>query len=62
MRGEHTATLDVGLRALREVLSQQGALHLMVYASYGRAGIYMLQEYCRMLRIGTAAGGWLAIR
>ncbi len=27
-------------------------MHLMVYAAYGRAGIYMLQEYCRRLGIG----------
>jgi len=27
----------------------------MVYAPYGRAGIYMLQDYCRRLGIGTSA-------
>ena len=26
-------------------------MHLMVYAPYGRAGIYMLQDYCRRLGI-----------
>ena len=41
-----------GLAALREVLEPGGALHLMVYAAYGRAGVYMLQEYCRRLGIG----------
>jgi SAM-dependent methyltransferase len=51
----HLADPDLGLRALRDALSHKGALHLMVYAQYGRAGIYMLQEYCRMLRIGTSA-------
>ena len=51
----HLPDPDCGLRALRAVLTPKGAMHLMVYASYGRAGIYMLQEYCRMLRIGTAA-------
>jgi SAM-dependent methyltransferase len=51
----HLPDPDCGLRALRAVLNPKGAMHLMVYASYGRAGIYMLQEYCRMLRIGTAA-------
>jgi SAM-dependent methyltransferase len=50
----HLPDPDVGLRALRDALSRKGALHLMVYAQYGRAGIYMLQEYCRMLHIGTA--------
>lgn len=42
-----------GLRALREVLAPDGAMHLMLYAPYGRAGVYMLQEYCRRLGIGT---------
>jgi SAM-dependent methyltransferase len=51
----HLPDPDCGLRALRDVLSRKGAMDLMVYARYGRTGIYMLQEYCRMLRIGTAA-------
>jgi len=43
----HLADPDVGLRALRGVLKPDGAMHLMVYAPYGRTGIYMLQEFCR---------------
>ena len=43
----HLADPDAGLKALRGVLKPDGALHLMVYAPYGRAGIYMLQEFCR---------------
>jgi SAM-dependent methyltransferase len=50
----HLPDPDLGLRALREVLSPQGAMHLMVYAAYGRAGIYMLQECCRLLGIGDS--------
>jgi len=49
----HLADPDAGLRALRGVLKPDGAMHLMVYAPYGRAGIYMLQEFCR--RIGIHA-------
>ena len=49
----HLADPDAGLRALRDVLKPDGAMHLMVYAPYGRAGIYMLQEFCR--RIGISA-------
>jgi len=30
-------------------------MHLMVYAPYGRAGIYLLRDYCRRLGIGTTA-------
>lgn len=50
----HLADPDAGLRALRSVLKPDGAMYLMVYAPYGRAGVYMLQEYCRMLGIGTS--------
>jgi hypothetical protein len=28
-------------------------MHLMVYAPYGRAGVYLLQDYCRRLGIGA---------
>jgi SAM-dependent methyltransferase len=48
----HLTDPEAGLRALRDVLAPNGALHLMVYAPYGRAGVYMLQEYCRRLGIG----------
>jgi SAM-dependent methyltransferase len=49
----HLPDPDLGFRALREVLRPQGAMRLMVYAQYGRAGIYMMQEYCRLLGIGA---------
>ena len=49
----HLADPDAGLSALRGVLKPDGAMHLMVYAPYGRTGIYMLQEFCR--RIGIHA-------
>ncbi len=49
----HLADPDCGLRALHDVLEPTGALHVMVYAPYGRAGIYMLQDYCRRLGVGT---------
>ena len=51
----HLPDPDVGLRALHDVLAPGGALHLMVYASYGRVGIYMLQDYCRRLGIGATS-------
>jgi SAM-dependent methyltransferase len=49
----HLADPDAGLAALRGVLEPDGAMHLMVYAPYGRTGIYMLQEFCK--RIGIHA-------
>jgi SAM-dependent methyltransferase len=42
-----------GLQALRSVLKPDGVMHLMVYAPYGRTGIYLLQDFCR--RIGVPA-------
>ena len=47
----HLADPEAALRALRDVLDPDGAMHLMVYAPYGRAGIYMLQEFCRGIGI-----------
>jgi SAM-dependent methyltransferase len=51
----HLPDPDIGLRSLRGVLAPDGAMQLMVYAAYGRAGIYMMQEYCRLLGIGATA-------
>jgi len=50
----HLADPDSGLRALRSVLKPDGAMYLMVYAPYGRTGVYMIQDYCRRLGIGTS--------
>ena len=47
----HLANPEAALRGLRDVLDPDGAMHLMVYAPYGRAGIYMLQEFCRGIGI-----------
>lgn len=52
----HLADPDAGLRALRGVLKPDGAMHLMVYAPYGRTGVYMLQEFCRRLGIHATDG------
>jgi SAM-dependent methyltransferase len=51
----HLPDPDNGLCALRDVLRPSGAMRLMVYARYGRAGIYMMQEYCRLLGISASA-------
>ncbi len=50
----HLADPDTGLRALRTALKPRGAILLMVYGRYGRTGIYMLQDYCRRLGVGTS--------
>ncbi len=51
----HLPDPDAGLRALHDVLEPTGALNMMVYAPYGRAGVYMLQDYCRRLGVGAMA-------
>jgi SAM-dependent methyltransferase len=51
----HLPDPNAGLRGLHEVLEPTGAMHLMVYAPYGRTGIYLLQDYCRRLGIGTSS-------
>jgi 2-polyprenyl-3-methyl-5-hydroxy-6-metoxy-1,4-benzoquinol methylase len=53
----HLPDPDAGLTALHDVLKPDAAMHLMVYAPYGRAGIYMLQEFCRRLGIGATDEG-----
>jgi len=49
----HLSDPDAGLRSLRGVLARDGAMHIMVYAPYGRAGISIMQNYCRLLGIGV---------
>lgn len=48
----HLADPPAGLAALRAVMSPDAALQLMVYAPYGRAGIYLLQDFFRRLDWG----------
>lgn len=49
----HLADPVLGLSRLRDALSPGGAITLMVYAPYGRSGVYLMQEYCRRLGITT---------
>ncbi len=53
----HLPDPDAGLAALHDVLKPDAAMHLMVYAPYGRTGIYMLQEFCRRIGIGATDEG-----
>ena len=48
----HLNDPSLGLRRLGEVCRADGVLSLMVYARYGRSGLYMLQELC--VRLGLA--------
>jgi SAM-dependent methyltransferase len=53
----HLPDPDAGLSALRNVLKPDGAMHLMVYAPYGRSGVYMLQEFCRRTGVRATDSG-----
>lgn len=45
----HLADPDAGLLAMREVLKESGAMGLMVYATYGRTGVYQMQSLMQMV-------------
>lgn len=47
----HLPDPEIGLQSLRSVLKRDGAMQIMVYAQYGRTGIYMIREYCQLLGI-----------
>jgi SAM-dependent methyltransferase len=48
----HLADPVAGLRALGGVLRRDGVIDLMVYAPYGRTGVYMFQELFRLMGLG----------
>lgn len=45
----HLAEPEAGLKALESVLKEDGAMHLMLYAKYGRFGVYLVQDILRIL-------------
>jgi SAM-dependent methyltransferase len=45
----HLPDPSAGLKALADVLAPDGVVYIMLYAKYGRAGIYMAQELFRLL-------------
>ena len=47
----HMADPQAGLDALKSVLHPKGAIALMVYAQYGRSGIYQMQELLRRIHV-----------
>src|SRR5262249_43010175 len=53
----HLADPVAGLRALGKVLRPKGVIDIMIYARYGRAEVYMLQEFFRLLGLGQDAQG-----
>lgn len=51
----HLADPARGLRALRDVLRPDGVMHLMLYGSTLRQGVYLLQDAFRRMRLGQTA-------
>ena len=50
----HLADPSKGLAALRSVLKEDGAMMLMVYGTYGRTGVYHIQDIMRLLNRDVA--------
>lgn len=48
----HLPDPDAGLRALLAVLAAGGAIGVLVYATYGRTGVYQMQELLRRINVG----------
>lgn len=45
----HLENPDLGLKILSDALKEDGGMSLMVYALYGRTGVYQIQELMRMV-------------
>ncbi|HET6406756.1 MAG TPA: class I SAM-dependent methyltransferase, partial [Chthoniobacteraceae bacterium] len=58
----HLTDPVAGLCALREVLRRDGVIAVMLYAKYGRAGVYMLQDLFRLLGVQQDAAGVALVR
>lgn len=48
----HLADPDAGLKALKSVLKDNGAMGIMLYGKYGRTGIYQMQHLMRLINNG----------
>ncbi|MEM9061050.1 MAG: methyltransferase [Pseudomonadota bacterium] len=53
----HLPDPDTGLRALRDMMAPRAAMQIMVYAPYGRVGVYMMQDYFRRIGLQPTANG-----
>ena len=49
----HLASPDAGLRVLTDCLNENGGINIMVYAQYGRTGVYHIQEIMKMVNEGV---------
>ncbi len=51
----HLANPEEGLKALAGVLKPTGAMGIMLYARYGRTGVYQMQELMKLVNTGEAS-------
>lgn len=51
----HLATPDEGLRILSDSLKEDGGVNIMVYAQYGRTGLYQIQDIMKMVNEGVTS-------
>ena len=49
----HLANPDAGLKNLKDSLKPTGGMGLMVYAKYGRTGVYQIQDLMKMINKDT---------
>lgn len=49
----HLQDPNLGLKILSDALKADGSGHMMVYAQYGRTGVYQIQELLRMVNRNT---------
>ncbi len=56
----HLADPDAGLRALKTVLHEDGAIALMVYGAIGRTGVYHMQQLLRLANQGCGERDMIA--
>ncbi len=45
----HLENPPLGLQILKNLLTEKGGMHLMIYAKYGRTGVYHVQEIMKMI-------------
>ena len=48
----HLANPPLGLKILQESLTKDGGMFIMVYAKYGRTGLYQIQDLMKMVNSG----------
>ncbi|GAB4162667.1 MAG: class I SAM-dependent methyltransferase [Rickettsiaceae bacterium] len=63
----HLESPDEGLKILADSLKDNGGMAIMVYAQYGRTGVYQIQDLMKMVNKGVASrqeevkNGWSVI-